>query len=854
MSSPLSRSPFAFGLAFALAFALSAPPARASAETDAPWTGWLRLGPVAVPPAAFAERASAEPRLEVAGLWPVAGDRVSWPGRGELRWESLYVGAGKLVLGPEDLSAAHAAEVWLASYVGVARFTKLALELDGGAELSLWLDGEPLALESLGSGKQRARLALTTGDHLLVLRSFRPQAPGLWELGAHWKCELGDERPSVGTQPARRLRLDDVIDVDEVEGLELAPDGKHLAIRYVFPAVPAPHSARWLEIRRVADGGLVRSTRGAGALSGFAWGPQGDRFAFTERASGGVSIWIEELASGERRRVAEGLQNFAGLRWKPSGDGFVIALSTESPADPRGVQLLRGFADRLPGARERTQLFELSLSGIRRRLTGGDISCELQDLSKDGKRALIERAHQDRPPRELVESELCELDLENLTLKPLFRTSWFSTARYDKKGERLLVLAGPSAFGGAGRGVPEGVVANDYDMQAYLVELASGAVEPLTKDAALTVEWGAWSETGEQLVFRAQLGSYVRHLVYELASKTWRELPATSEVATSSTLGADVLACAASGAVEPTAIHVQTAVAGGAPRVLLRPNEARLAHLRLGAVETYRARLASGEELDGYVLLPVDFDPSRRYPCIVNYYAGTAPVSRDFAGRYPRSWWAAQGYVVYVLQPSGSTGFGQAFSARHVNNWGRITTGEIVECVQRFLDAHPYVDRAKVGCIGASYGGFSTLLLLTHTELFAGAVSHAGISSLASYWGEGYWGATYSAVASANSFPWNARELYVEQSALYRADRIKTPLLLIHGTVDTNVPVGESEQMYTALRLLGREVEYLRVEGENHHVVSYAKRKLWMQSIVAWFDRTLKGEPEWWKQLYDGRG
>jgi dipeptidyl aminopeptidase/acylaminoacyl peptidase len=185
-----------------------------------------------------------------------------------------------------------------------------------------------------------------------------------------------------------------------------------------------------------------------------------------------------------------------------------------------------------------------------------------------------------------------------------------------------------------------------------------------------------------------------------------------------------------------------------------------------------------------------------------------------------------------------------------VNNWGITVADEIIQGVEAFLAAHPNMDRERVGCIGASYGGFMTMLLTTRTDLFAGCVAHAGISNIASYWGEGWWGFGYSAVATAESFPWNRPDIYVEQSPLYRADRITTPLLLLHGTADTNVPPGESEQLYTALKLLGRDVEYIRVEGEDHHILQYPKRKLWMETIVAWFDKQLKGEPEWWEELH----
>ncbi len=179
-----------------------------------------------------------------------------------------------------------------------------------------------------------------------------------------------------------------------------------------------------------------------------------------------------------------------------------------------------------------------------------------------------------------------------------------------------------------------------------------------------------------------------------------------------------------------------------------------------------------------------------------------------------------------------------------------MAADEIIEGVRKFLDDHPFVDPKRVGCMGASYGGFMTMTILTRTNLFSAAISHAGISSISSYWGEGYWGYAYSAYATANSFPWNRKDIYVNQSALFNADKISTPLLLLHGSVDTNVPPGESTQLFTALKLLGREVEYIQILDQDHHILTYNKRIIWTKTILAWFDKWLKYQPEWWSYLY----
>ena len=92
--------------------------------------------------------------------------------------------------------------------------------------------------------------------------------------------------------------------------------------------------------------------------------------------------------------------------------------------------------------------------------------------------------------------------------------------------------------------------------------------------------------------------------------------------------------------------------------------------------------------------------------------------------------------------------------------------------------------------------------------------------------------------------------MYTLQSPLFNADKINTPILFLHGTADTNVPIGESIQMFTALKLLGKPTAFVQVEGENHHILDYDKRILWNNTIYAWFAKWLKDQPEWWDALY----
>ena len=232
------------------------------------------------------------------------------------------------------------------------------------------------------------------------------------------------------------------------------------------------------------------------------------------------------------------------------------------------------------------------------------------------------------------------------------------------------------------------------------------------------------------------------------------------------------------------------------------------------------------------------------------YYGGTSPTQKGISNPYTPQLFASRGYVVYTLNPSGTTGYGQEYSARHVNAWGKRTANDIIEATKSLVDSRSFIDKDKIGCLGASYGGFMTQYLQTLTPMFAAAVSHAGISDVTSYWGEGWWGHSYNGVAAADSFPWNNPDLFTKQGSLFNADKINTPLLLMHGTKDTNVPPGESQQIFKALRILNRPVEFIEVDGENHFISDYAKRRLWHSSIMAWFDLWLKDNPQWWSALW----
>lgn len=526
----------------------------------------------------------------------------------------------------------------------------------------------------------------------------------------------------------------------------------------------------------------------------------------------------------------------------------------EKISQPKGdLKLLLSPNDRQPNYRNKSFIYRYDIStGLSQQITFGSGSTSLNDISHDSKKILFSISQEKLTERPFHAYSMYMLNLETMRVDTLWTNEGFAySANFSPDDTKILIAGAPEAFNGIGLNINEGQIANSYDTQAFVMDIETKKIDPITKNFDPSVSNLIWNKYDNLIYMRVADKDYVRVYCYNPKNKQYTLLPVEEEVLRQFTLANNApmglyIGASTSNTTKAYAFDLRNFKS----KLISDPDKEHQDKLLYGKASDWNFINTDGTTIYGRCFLPTDFDSTKKYPLIVYYYGGTTPTSRSYEHNYSPNAYTALGYVVYVIQPSGATGFGQKFSALHVNAWGKRTAEDIIEGTRKFVSEHSYINSNKIGCIGASYGGFMTMYLQTQTDLFAAAVSHAGISSISSYWGEGYWGFTYSSGASAHSYPWNNWDMYVKQSPLFNADKVKTPILLLHGTADTNVPPGESIQFYTALKLLGKPVELIEVKGENHVIANYKHRVEWMNSILAWFDRWLKDDNGWWKEQY----
>ncbi len=279
----------------------------------------------------------------------------------------------------------------------------------------------------------------------------------------------------------------------------------------------------------------------------------------------------------------------------------------------------------------------------------------------------------------------------------------------------------------------------------------------------------------------------------------------------------------------------------GGPCCLTSWNKDVLSDVYVATPRPLTAEL-DGEEIDGWVLLPEDYDPEKKYPAVLDIHGGPKCAYGPVFFHEMQAW-AAKGYIVFFCNPHGSDGRGNAFSYLDLQ-WGSIDYRQIMAYTDKVLETYPAIDRTKLCCTGGSYGGYMSNWILGHTDRFCCIATQRSISNWVTMYG-------ISDIPPVSNFEGCSADPYSEQgyeqmwdvSPLKYVKNAKTPTLIIHSEEDHRCPIAEGYQLYTALVYLRVPVRMVVFHGENHELSRTGKpahRLRRLEEITGWFDKYTK--------------
>lgn len=272
-------------------------------------------------------------------------------------------------------------------------------------------------------------------------------------------------------------------------------------------------------------------------------------------------------------------------------------------------------------------------------------------------------------------------------------------------------------------------------------------------------------------------------------------------------------------------------------RRLSAHNDTLMRSLRLIVPEEITFPSFDGTQIQGWVIKPPGCTSDRKCPLILNVHGGP---HGSYGWSFNSSFqvYAARGYGVLYLNPRGSSGYGQKFSDGTLNEWGGGDFRDLMIGVDEALRRNPWIDGARLGVTGGSYGGFMTNWIVTQTQRFRGAVAVASLSNLVSF----YSTSLYQDLIHAEfgGFPWDNFEVLWQWSPLRYVRQVQTPTMFIHGELDNDVHITQAEEMYMALKRRNVETVFVRYPREGHGLREPKHRIDALERTIAWFDRFVR--------------
>ncbi|MCE9533207.1 MAG: S9 family peptidase [Planctomycetes bacterium] len=277
------------------------------------------------------------------------------------------------------------------------------------------------------------------------------------------------------------------------------------------------------------------------------------------------------------------------------------------------------------------------------------------------------------------------------------------------------------------------------------------------------------------------------------------------------------------------------------PRQISFFNDSIVSSWKLGKVESMTFKGADQEDVQMWIVYPPGFDAKKKWPLVQVVHGGPHNgIMSDFSFRWNPQLWAAQGWVIGIVNFHGSSGFGQKFADSITGDLGTKPMIDIVKATDWF-EEQPWIDNQRIATAGASYGGYMMMWLNGHTDRFKAMVCHAGVYSYHSQMASDI---VRGRERQLGAFPWGDLEKIDKQSAQRYAKNFQTPTLVLHGERDYRVPVTQGLEYYNTLKQKGIDSRLVYFPDENHWILKPGNSLVWHREVFAWLDKYIGKGPK----------
>ncbi|MEM7332314.1 MAG: S9 family peptidase [Chloroflexota bacterium] len=662
----------------------------------------------------------------------------------------------------------------------------------------------------------------------------------------------------------RPLTAADLYDLKLVSDPQISPDGKHtiFSVIRVDKTSEKKHSDLWLA--NLENGQKQQFTFGDYTDTSPRWSPDGQAIAFLSNRKNEqqMQIYILPFTGGEARPLTDLKGSFAEYSWSPDGTKLLAQFrkidedALERQEDEKKKKLgvvarhITSLGYKFDGAgylpKEMWHIWIIDVAtGESKQLTDGESHESDLTWSPDGTQILFTS---NRHPNWILnpkEDSFYRIPAEGGDMVRLASNNGRKgSPAYSPDGTKIAFLG------------TEDVGHFSQNSNLYVMSADGGDAQNLTKAYDLTISPSTLGDTGSGTPFPRPVWSLDGQKIYVIASDKGDQpivavnndgsgierLVGDGGIIDGFTMSNDQTQIAFQwGTIEAPANLATMSLADKNVEIFTNYNDALLEEIAFGQFEEVWIDTPAQTKLQGWILTPPDFDPSKTYPSILEIHGGPfAQYGRSFMHEF--HYFAANGYVVYCTNPRGSQGYGQAHATAISNQWGTVDYDDVMTWTD-YVAQRPFIDKDRMGVTGGSYGGYMTTLIIGKTDRFKAAVAQRLVSNLISFYGSSDMTWNVEGLTGIPTQPWHDLESYWRQSPISLIGNAKTPTMVVHSERDYRCDREQGEQVFAALQRMEVPSEMILFPEESHGLSRNGRtdrRIQRLEHMLRWFDNYLK--------------